>query len=74
MVVGGDAAGPAEEEGAAELPFQGAYLAGHRGLGEAEEGGGAGEGTRPVDRDERAQEGQIHAVSPARPPPTVEEL
>ncbi|CAM5636874.1 hypothetical protein SANTM175S_07653 [Streptomyces antimycoticus] len=51
---GDDAARRTEEQGAAQLPLQGAYLAGDGGLGEAEQPGGAGEGPGAVNRDKSA--------------------
>ena len=64
---GGDATGLAQEQRAAQLAFQGAYLAGDGGLGESEQRGGPGEGAGPVHGDECAQQGQVHAELPARP-------
>ncbi len=68
---GGDPAGLAQEQGAAQLPFQGADLGCHRRLGEAEQRRGAGEGAGPVHGHEGAQQGQIHgshAPFPTLPP------
>ncbi len=60
----GHTAGLAEEQGAPELPLQGADLGGDRRLGEAEQGRGAREGTGPVHGHERAKQGQIHQSRP----------
>ncbi|GAA3123229.1 hypothetical protein GCM10017687_41620 [Streptomyces echinatus] len=49
-----------EEQGSAQLALEGADLRGDGGLGEAEQGGGAGEGAGPVHGDEGPQQGQIH--------------
>lgn len=59
----GHTASPAQEERAAQLPFQCAYLRGDRGLGEAEQRGGPGEGPGPVHRHESTQQGQVHVLS-----------
>lgn len=61
MGVGGgvDATREAGEQLAAGLLFQGADLRGHRGLGQAEPGGGGGEGAGAVDGQEGAQQIEV---------------